>query len=74
LFVRIGEQRKIYLSSRDQLSKLKAAGELEEANKIFETVFLPGTAKYQSLIVELLKMQRAKIDAAATNIDESGGQ
>jgi methyl-accepting chemotaxis protein len=70
LFVRIGEQRKIYLSSRDQLSKLKAAGELEEANKIFETVFLPGTAKYQSLIVELLKMQRAKIDAAATNIEK----
>jgi methyl-accepting chemotaxis protein len=28
-------------------------------------VFRPGTAKYQELIVELLKMQRAKIDAAA---------
>jgi methyl-accepting chemotaxis protein len=69
LFVRIGEQRKVYLSSREQLTKLKAAGELEEANKIFETVFLPGTAKYQSLIAELLKMQRAKIDAAATDIE-----
>jgi hypothetical protein len=29
-------------------------------------VFRPGTAKYQELIVELLKMQRAKIDAAAS--------
>ena len=69
LFARIGEQRKIYLSSRDKLTKLKAAGELDEANKVFETVFRPGTASYQSLILELLKMQRAKIDATAVHID-----
>jgi methyl-accepting chemotaxis protein len=69
LFVRIGEQRKVYLSSRDQIVKLKAAGELEEANKIFETVFRPGTASYQALMMDLLKMQRAKIDATAANID-----
>ncbi|TFW13821.1 methyl-accepting chemotaxis protein [Duganella callida] len=70
LFGRIGEQRKVYLSSRDQIAKLKAAGELEEANKVFDTVFRPGTAKYQELIVELLKMQRAKIDAAAQHIED----
>ncbi|MBV7534287.1 MCP four helix bundle domain-containing protein [Duganella sp. sic0402] len=70
LFTRIGEQRKVYLSSRDQINKLKTAGELEEATKIFETVFRPGTAKYQELIVELLKMQRAKIDASAAHIDD----
>ncbi|HWW73123.1 MAG TPA: methyl-accepting chemotaxis protein [Duganella sp.] len=69
LFARIGEQRKIYLSSRDQLTKLKAAGELEESNKVFESVFRPCTAAYQSLVAELLKMQRAKIDATAANID-----
>jgi len=70
LFTRIGEQRKVYLSSRDQIAKLKTAGELEEANKIFENVFRPGTAKYQELIIELLKMQRAKIDAAAAHIED----
>jgi methyl-accepting chemotaxis protein len=70
LFARIGEQRKVYLSSRDQIAKLKTAGELEEASKVFDTVFRPGTAKYQELIVELLKMQRAKIDAAAAHINE----
>jgi methyl-accepting chemotaxis protein len=70
LFGRIGEQRKVYLSSRDQIAKLKAASELEEASKIFETVFRPGTAKYQELIVELLKLQRAKIDAAAMHIED----
>jgi methyl-accepting chemotaxis protein len=70
LFVRIGEQRKIYLSSRDQVAKLKAAGELEQADKIFDTVFRPGTASYQALMMELLKMQRAKIDATAAHIDD----
>jgi methyl-accepting chemotaxis protein len=33
-------------------------------------VFRPGTAKYQELIAELLKMQRAKIDAAAQHIED----
>ncbi|MET0319118.1 MAG: methyl-accepting chemotaxis protein [Duganella sp.] len=69
LFARIGEQRKVYLSSRDQLSKLKAAGELDQAQQVFDNVFKPGTAKYQALIADLLKMQRAKIDATAVHID-----
>ena len=70
LFGRIGEQRKIYLSSRDQVAKLKAAGELDEAEKVFTNVFRPGSTSYQALMQELLKMQRAKIDASAVHIDE----
>jgi len=70
LFKRIGEQRKVYLSSRDQVAKLKAAGELEQADKIFETVFRPGTASYQALMMDLLKLQRSRIDATAAHIDE----
>ncbi|WP_332856539.1 methyl-accepting chemotaxis protein [Duganella sp. S19_KUP01_CR8] len=70
LFGRIGEQRKIYLSSRDQVAKLKGAGELEEAEKVFANVFRPGSTSYQALMQELLKMQRAKIDATAVHIDE----
>ncbi|OFA00136.1 methyl-accepting chemotaxis protein [Duganella sp. HH101] len=70
LFGRIGEQRKIYLSSRDQVAKLKAAGELDEAEKVFTNVFRPGSTSYQTLMQELLKMQRAKIDATAVHIDE----
>ncbi|MYM88846.1 HAMP domain-containing protein [Rugamonas sp. FT82W] len=70
LFKRIGEQRKIYLSSRDQLNKLKSAGDPEGAEKIFTTVFVPGSTSYLALMQELLKMQRAKIDATAVRIDE----
>ncbi|RFP21579.1 HAMP domain-containing protein [Duganella sp. BJB488] len=70
LFKRIGEQRKIYLSSRDQVTKLKSAGDPEAADKVFTTVFVPGSTSYLALMQELLKMQRAKIDASAVHIDE----
>ena len=70
LFARIGEQRKVYLSSRDQLTKLKSDGQAEEAAHIFDTVFVPGTTAYLASVQELLKMQRARIDATAHHIDE----
>jgi methyl-accepting chemotaxis protein len=69
LFARIGEQRKIYLSSRDKVSKLKADGALEEAEAHFNNVFAPGAAAYQGLMAELLKLQRSKIDAIAVQIE-----
>jgi len=70
VFARVGTQRKVYLSSREQLTKLKLAGQPEEANKIFETVFVPGTAAYLDAMQDLLKLQRAKIDATAQHIDD----
>ena len=69
LFARIGEQRKVYLSSRDQVTKLKAAGQMEEADKLFQGTFVPGSAKYQKLVQDLLKMQRAAIDQNARDIE-----
>jgi len=73
LFARIGEQRKIYLSSRDQVAKFKADGALEQADAHFNNVFVPGSTSYQNLIVELLQLQRSKIDAIAAQI-ESGAR
>ncbi len=72
LFARISEQRKQYLSSRDQVAKLKAAGELDQAAKVFEGTFVPVAGKYQSMIRDLLDMQRARIDATAAEIDAIG--
>ncbi len=69
LFGRIGEQRKIYLSSRDQVAKFKAAGQPEEAEATFQKVFAPGSTAYLALMQELLKMQRGKIDATALQIE-----
>ncbi|KQW93266.1 hypothetical protein ASC94_11445 [Massilia sp. Root418] len=69
LFARIGEQRKIYLASRDKVTKLKAAGALEEAEAHFKNVFAPGAAAYQGLMAELLQRQRSKIDAIGLEIE-----
>jgi methyl-accepting chemotaxis protein len=68
LFAKIMDQRKIYLSSRDQVAKLKAGGELDEAARIFESVFVPGAAKYQEMVKDLLKLERIRIDETAAQI------
>ncbi|QGZ42555.1 methyl-accepting chemotaxis protein [Pseudoduganella flava] len=68
-FEKIMAQRKVYLASRDQVAKLKGAGQLDEAAKVFETVYVPGAATYQGLIQDLLKMERASIDATGTEIE-----
>jgi methyl-accepting chemotaxis protein len=51
------------------MTKLKSAGQLEEADAVFKDVFTPGSASYQALIGDLLKMQRQKIDAIAVQIE-----
>jgi len=69
LFHQIGEQRKIYLSSRDELSKLKAAGQTEDTERVFSQVFVPGTVQYKKLVHDFLNMQRDAIDRMALEID-----
>ena len=70
LFRQVSEMRKVYLDSREQVSKLKAAGQTEEAEKAFQAVFVPGSTKYQKVIMNMLEHQRASIDATAREIDE----
>ncbi|RJG08141.1 HAMP domain-containing protein [Noviherbaspirillum cavernae] len=69
LFQEIGEKRKVYLSSRDAIAKLKAEGRIEEAGQIFDKTFIPGSKAYVELVQKLLDMQRASIDEAAQEID-----
>jgi len=69
MFAALLEQRKIYLSSRDQVYKLKGEGQVDAANEVFDKTFVPGAAKYQKMVYELLEHQRASIDATARQID-----
>jgi methyl-accepting chemotaxis protein len=73
LFDRIMAQRKVYIASRDQVAKLKTDGELEQANAVFEKTYRPAAAEYQSLVQDLLAMQRGKIDAIGKQIDSISG-
>jgi methyl-accepting chemotaxis protein len=69
LFQKIGEQRKLYLSSRDAINKAKAAGNIEEAERVLEKDFVPASNAYQETMRQLVELQRKDIDETAKHID-----
>ncbi|OBV41404.1 methyl-accepting chemotaxis protein [Janthinobacterium psychrotolerans] len=69
MFAALLEQRKVYLSSRDQVYKLKGEAQADAANEVFEKTFVPAAARYQKMVFDLLEHQRAAIDATARDID-----
>jgi methyl-accepting chemotaxis protein len=69
LYQKISDQGKIFRSSISEITKLKAAGDIAEADHIFQTTYLSSSAAYQNLIQQLLGMQQKKIDVTAREID-----
>jgi methyl-accepting chemotaxis protein len=68
LFQKLSEQRKVYLSSRDQITKAKEAGDLEQANRLLEQVFVPGADAYEATMRQLQALQRQEIDSTGLQI------
>jgi len=62
--------RKLYVSSRDNVMKAKAAGDAAEATRLLETVYLPASTSYETQLQKMLDHQRAEIDVAAARIDQ----
>jgi len=69
LFGAIGEQRKIFISTRDQIYALKKSGKAEEANQLLEQEFIPASRLFVTKVDALVKQQRAEIDKVATQIE-----
>jgi methyl-accepting chemotaxis protein len=63
------EKRKLFISSRDLITKAKADGQMEEAERVLEQTYLPASKSYLALVQQLLDMQRAHIDRTAQGID-----
>ena len=63
--------RKTYLSSRDQVSKLKANGQSDEAQALLVSTFVPAAQGYLQLLGELLQLQRGQLDANAAAVQET---
>ncbi|WP_295997306.1 methyl-accepting chemotaxis protein [Rugamonas sp.] len=70
LFQQVGEQRKRFIASRDQIAKFKADGQGEEAQRLFDAEFVPSTTKLLDSMRQLLQMQRDTIDATAQAVDD----
>ena len=71
LFARIGEVRKAYLSSRDEVSKLKKAGDAEGASRAFSQKYEPTVVAYQDVMDQLVALQRRKLDQAGERVRDA---
>jgi methyl-accepting chemotaxis protein len=70
LLEKVATLRKGYLSSREEVSKLKLAGDLAGANRVFDSQFQPTSVSYIAGVQEVVDMQRQALDAAAARADE----
>jgi methyl-accepting chemotaxis protein len=70
LFAVILEQRKVYTAGKDQIGKLKTAGQADQASEFLEETFVPTADKYQKMVGEFVAMQRDNLDAKAREIGE----
>ncbi len=57
--------RKDYLAAREEVSKLKLAGDLDGANRVFTSRFEPTSVNYLAGVQRMVDMQRSDLDAAA---------
>ncbi|HWI82610.1 methyl-accepting chemotaxis protein, partial [Ramlibacter sp.] len=70
MFEKIGQMRKAYLSSRDEVAKASAAGDAEGAAKIFSERFEPTSTAYVAAVGQMVENERAELDAAAQRTRE----
>ncbi|PIF89870.1 methyl-accepting chemotaxis protein [Acidovorax sp. 62] len=71
---KISDMRKAYLAAREEVSKLKKAGDTEGAAKAFAERFEPMARTYVAGVQEVATGQRAQLDAAAKRNDELRSQ
>ncbi len=71
LYAELLEIRKAYTKSRDDVSKLKAAGKAEEAEAHLGKAFIPAADQYQKMVTDFLAIQRKSLDAKAAAIEET---
>ncbi|WP_313698867.1 methyl-accepting chemotaxis protein [Achromobacter sp.] len=67
----ISKARADYLRTRDGIFKAKQEGNVDAANKIFTQEFVPATRQFIDNINRLSELQRADIDARASEIEAS---
>jgi methyl-accepting chemotaxis protein len=54
--------RKTYLTTRDQVTKLKTEGKMEEADALLNKSYLPAAESYQGIVSKFLEVQRKNLD------------
>ncbi|WP_324288677.1 methyl-accepting chemotaxis protein [Roseateles sp. SL47] len=68
LFASVAEQRKAYLAARDEVFRLKKAGEADAALKLFQQQLEPGAKVYLQTVQALAEEQRAQLNDSAAQV------
>ncbi|RYF07540.1 MAG: HAMP domain-containing protein [Comamonadaceae bacterium] len=68
IFANLSQARQQYIAARDAVSKAKADGQADEADRLFSTAFQPAGVRYLDSLHALLEHQRSGINTAAANI------
>ena len=68
LFATLSQARQQYIAARDAVSQAKAAGQADEAERLFNSDFRPAGVRYLDSLQALLDQQRAGINATAQGI------
>ena len=74
IWVEIKKARAGYLAGRDVVTKAKAEGRAEDAERLFTQQYQPATQRYIDMVQRLLDMQRAAIDSSAADVLVRFGQ
>ena len=63
LLAKVGAIRKVYLAARDDVSRLKMAGDSAGAEKAFTDNFEPVSTRYVAVVQSMTDYERARVDA-----------
>jgi methyl-accepting chemotaxis protein len=61
--------RQAYQEARDEMNRLKTAGDLERANRLFTGSFEPAAQVYQAAIKRVVQLQRDQLDARGQTVE-----
>ncbi|WCM90687.1 methyl-accepting chemotaxis protein [Acidovorax sp. NCPPB 3576] len=71
LFAQIGEHRKAYLSTRDEVTRLKKEGNAEATARAFAERYEPASINFQQTMGKMVELQRRELDAAGQRIRDA---
>jgi methyl-accepting chemotaxis protein len=74
LFQRVAEARRIFLASRDEIKRLRSAGDTAGATREFQDHFEKISRDYIAGIEAVAEQQRHEVDVAARHIDVERGR
>jgi len=61
--------RQVYQEVRDEMNRLKTAGDLERASRLFNERFDPAAQAYQASVKRVVQLQRDQLDARGQTVE-----